>query len=87
MNQSLDVDEQVALEDIFAFLILLGRLLCDLVFPTEGGAALAAVDISDGMLASGHGPIAGLTFHYIYNFVKEISSSMLPIEGSRHHRG
>lgn len=40
------------------------------VFPTEGGAALAAVDISDGMLASGHGPIAGLTFHYIYTAIK-----------------
>ena len=36
------------------------------VFPAEGGAALDAVDISDGVLAGGHGSFAGLAFDNVY---------------------
>lgn len=80
------IDKQVALKDVFALLVLLGRFLGNFVFPAEGRSTLDTVDISDSVLTRGHGAVTRFAFLDVNYFLKEIGSPMLSIKGSRHHR-
>lgn len=85
MGRSLDIDEEVSLKDEVTFLVLLRRLLGYLVFPAECGTALDTVDISNGVLTSGHSAFTCFAFDNVYHFHEEICSSMLSIESPGHH--
>jgi len=50
----LHVDEEVALEDVLPFLVLLGLFVRLVIFPAEYGAALATIDVTDGVVSRSH---------------------------------
>lgn len=84
-GRSLDIDEQIALKDIFAFLVLLRFFVSLIIFPTQCSTAFAAVDISDSMIASSHWAIVWLPFNDVDDDVKKIRSAMLAVESPRNH--
>jgi len=81
----LHVHEQVSLEDVLALLILLGTLVRAIVFPPERGPAFAAVDVTDGVVPSGHRPVTGLAFDDVDNSIKKVGSAVLAVKGTRYH--
>lgn len=81
----LDVRKQITFKDVFAFFVLLGRLIGFVVFPSETSAALAAIDVSHGVCACRHGAIVRLALNNIDNAVKEISPAVLAVERSGYH--
>lgn len=81
----LHVDEQVALEDKFAFLVFLRGLVCLVIFPAQGGATLDAVDIPHSVVPRSHRAIVGFAFNDIHDAVEQVCSAVLPIEGPGYH--
>jgi len=81
----LDVHEQIAFQDVFAFFVLLRVLECKIVFPSDNVLALAAQDITDDVITRSHRAFTGFTFDNVHNFLEEIRSSVLAIKCSRNH--
>jgi len=82
----LHINQEVTLEDEFPLLVFLGGFVCSVIFPSKSSPAFAAVNVSDGMVARGHWPIIRFSFNHIDDYVEEIRSPMLTIEGPRDHR-
>jgi len=82
----LHIHEQVSLQDVLAFFVLLRRLVCLVVFPTKSGTAFAAIYVPDSVVTSSHWTIIGFSLDNVDNSVKKVRSSMLTIESSRDHR-
>lgn len=64
----------------FAFLVLLTRFKCVFVFPSEGGFAALAVDISDGVQSREQDTLLGWTATHIHHRIEEIGSSLTALE-------
>jgi len=81
----LHVDEEVALEDVLPFLVLLGLFVRFVVFPAEYGLALAAIDVSHGVVACCHLTVIWFTFDNVNHVFEQVGASMLAIECPGYH--
>jgi len=62
---SLDVNEEIALKDIFAFFISLRAFISSIVFPSQGSGALDTVNVSNGVVTSRHLAVIGFSLDHI----------------------
>lgn len=54
LTRLLHIDEEVALQNVLPFFVLLGLFVRLVIFPAEYGAALTAIDVSHGVVACSH---------------------------------
>jgi hypothetical protein len=76
----LHIDEEVALQDILPFFVLLGLFIRFVIFPAEYGAALAAVDVSHGVVARSHLTVIRFAFDNVN------PAHVHPLASTRHDR-
>lgn len=81
----LHIHEQVPLKNVFAFLVLLRWFVGFIVFPPERSAALAAVDVPNGVVSGRHRTVIWLAFDDVDNAIEEVCSTMLAVERAGHH--
>lgn len=81
-DNSLNVYQKIALEDILSLFVLLRGFVRTVIFPSQDGSALDTVDISNGMIASGHEAVTWLPFDDVDDAVEQVSATMLAIECS-----
>jgi len=81
----LHVDEEVTLEDVLPFLVLLGLFVRFVIFPAEYGLALAAIDVSHGVVACSHLTVIRFTFDNVNHVFEQVGASMLAIECPGYH--
>lgn len=79
------VDEEVALEDVLPFLVLLGLFVRFIIFPAEYGLALAAIDVSHGVVACSHLTVIRFTFDNVNHVFEQVGATMLAIECPGYH--
>ena len=77
---SCHIAEQLGLQDVLSFLVLLARLKCLVILPAYRFVALSAGNISYDVSACRHIPLAGITSRDIDDVVEEIRLSMLAPE-------
>ena len=75
-----DLDEQLCLQDELALLVLLSRLICLIVFPTNGVLTLSAEDVSDNVPAGGHAALVRVPQDNVDDVFEEEGLAMLTAE-------
>lgn len=69
-RRSLDVYEEVALEDVLALFVSLRSFVGTIVFPPQGGGTLDTVDVPNGVVASRHQAVVWLAFDHVDHSLK-----------------
>lgn len=81
-ESSLNIYQEVALEDILSLFVPLRGFVCTVIFPSQDGSTLDTVDIPDGMVASGHEAVTWFPFNDVNDAFEQVSTTMLTIECS-----
>jgi len=82
----LNIYEQIALEDVFAFLVFLRSFIGFVIFPSKCYSTFAAINIAHSVVTSGHRAIARFALKNVHHYFEQISSAMLAVESSGYHR-
>ena len=72
-----DGTQQLSLQDIFPFLVLLRRLVRLVVCPSDELLALSTLNIPDDVLASRHAALLGFAWCNVDDFAEEKCFAML----------
>lgn len=81
-ENSLNVYQEIAFEDILSLFVLLRGFVCAVIFPPQDRSALDTVDIPNGMVASGHEAVTWFSFDDVNYAIEQVSTTMLAIECS-----
>lgn len=84
---SSDGAEQLGLEDVFSFLVLLVRLVGLVILPSDGFVALSAGDVAHNMSARRHVPLARVALRDIDNGAEQVCLAVLATEVLHHQTG
>ena len=74
---SIDLGEELSLENVLALLVLLSGLVGLVIFPAYSLLAVSAIDITHNVPAGGHVSLGGLALSDVYNSVEEKRLAML----------
>ena len=77
---SVDLTQQLLLQDVLALLVLLRRLVGAVVLPAHDLLALAAVDVAHHVPARGHVALPGLALLDVHDRVEQVRFAVLAAE-------
>jgi len=82
-QHSVNLTQQLCLQDELSLLVLLRLLKSFVILPPHRSLALLAHYVSDNVATCGHGTFTGLTFFDVHDSVEEVGFAMLASEVTR----